>query len=77
MSTPSHTRYSVAEVAAKLNVDMTAALGLIRFLSDRDVALDKAHGSRHFEGKRGRGPSVYSFVEGFEEKMAAWLKGKL
>lgn len=69
--------YSVAEIAERLGVDQTAALGLIKFLTDRDVNLAHSNGSRHTPGVNGRGPSVYSFEEKFEEKLLARLKGRL
>lgn len=67
-------RYTIPEIAEKLGVDKEIARGLVKFLVEIDLAQLK--GERPQE--RGKPFQVYSFSDGFEKAMHAFVKrGKL
>lgn len=64
-------RFSVADVADRLNVGREEARGLVRFLVAAGLAEFK--GERRSEG-RGKAEHVYAFVDDFERLLASKLK---
>lgn len=67
-------RYTIAEIADRLNTGKEIARGLIRFLVAEGLAENK--GER--KNGRGRAEIVYSFVSDYEKTLASKLKeGKL
>jgi predicted ArsR family transcriptional regulator len=65
-------RFTVAEIAERLKVDREIARGLVRFLSEIEIALIK--GERKPENGRGRSETVYAFEEDFENTLVDVLK---
>lgn len=65
-------RFTIAELAAHLNVDREIVRGLIRFLIAVDLADQK--GERRLEGGRGKAEHVYSFRENFDGRLVEILK---
>jgi len=65
-------RFTVTEVAEKLDVDREVARGLIRFLVERD--LSSLQGERKPESGRGKAENVYAFADDFEKRLATILK---
>jgi predicted ArsR family transcriptional regulator len=69
-------RHTVADVAERLDVDKNVTRGLVKFLER--IGLCEAMGERKPDNGRGRAETVFEFSEGFEEKLATFLKlGKL
>ena len=65
-------RFSVNDVAERLDVEREAARGLVKLLVELDLA--KQVGERRPESGRGKSEGVYNFVEGFEDSLAKTLK---
>lgn len=65
-----HDRYTVGEVAEKLDISKDAARGLIKFLVEIGVA--RLRGER--PSARGRGEYVYSLSDGIDTLVAARLR---
>jgi predicted ArsR family transcriptional regulator len=65
-------RYTVNEVAEKLDVEREVARGLVRFLVDKHLA--SLRGERKPESGRGKAENVYSFADDFEKRLGMLLK---
>lgn len=69
-------RYTVADIAEKLEIDIEAARGLIKFLVEIGVAA--LMGERRPANGMGRAQNVYQFKDDFESLVAKRLQaGKL
>ena len=65
-------RYTVNEVAEKLDVEREVARGLVRFLVDKHLA--ELRGERKPESGRGKAENVYAFTYDFEKRLGMLLK---
>ena len=65
-------RYTVNDVAEKLDVEREVARGLVRFLVDKHLA--SLRGERKPESGRGKAENVYSFADDFEKRLGMMLK---
>lgn len=64
-------RYTVAEVAVKLEVEKEIARGLMKFLME--VGLCEWKGDRKSDGP-GKAEHVYSFKDGYEKRLQEMLE---
>lgn len=64
-------RYTITEIAEKLDVDRESTRGLVRYLVAEGLAQEM--GVRKSDGG-GRGENVYSLVDGFEKVLAGRLR---
>lgn len=65
-------RFTVAEIAERLQVDREIARGLVRFLSEINLALVK--GERKPDNGRGKAETVYAFEEDYANTLVDVLK---
>lgn len=64
-------RYTIFEVAKRLNVEREDARGLVRFLVS--IGLAQLMGERRPEGGRGSAEKVYVFADNFEQTLCTTL----
>ena len=65
-------RYTIAEVAEKLELEREVARGLVKLLLHLELATDM--GTRPHESGRGRAEAVYHFNQDFEQHVAEFLR---
>ena len=69
-------RFTIAEIAARLDVEKETARGLVKYLEAFGAAMPM--GARAPVNGRGRAEVVFEFREGFEKRLAKELeKAKL